>query len=460
MNLDASNKVQIRLTSAVESILASLEPYKGWIEKMLDAPLSESITLEVDCNPADAVAEELLQGLPIVAATKARNRNWRTLIEGWELPPDVSPRISVSPQRERKPNAAPSPVWELDWQDCPVAFKMRGLARQVISVEIPLVFPPADMPISMPSSGQHWFITHREDAAKILLLLQQVQDKTERYLETHYGQTRLQARYDWDAVVLDATTRRMVRNDFELFFKREDWFRQHNLPYRRGYLLWGSPGNGKSATIRVMAAHPHIQPFALDLSDAEEKNSKILHLFEKAAENTPALVILEDLDRAFPTEGKRTQERTVSFQTLLNCLDGVGSQNGVIVVATANDPTCLDAAILKRPGRFDRVVQFRNPDPDLRRQYYERLSPNLGGEVFEIAIEKTEGFSFAQLRETYILGSQSAFEHGREVGVEDVIEAIELQAAGAQDLKTSVAASGFVHHHTGGKTDGLHQQSR
>jgi hypothetical protein len=38
---------------------------------------------------------------------------------------------------------------------------------------------------------------------------------------------------------------------------------------------------------------------------------------------TPALVILEDLDRAFPTEGKRTQERTVSFQTLLNCLDGV-----------------------------------------------------------------------------------------------------------------------------------------
>jgi len=78
--------------------------------------------------------------------------------------------------------------------------------------------------------------------------------------------------------------------------------------------------------------------------------------------------------------------------------------------------------------------------------------------VFEIAMRKTEGFSFAQLRETYILGSQSAFEHGREVGVEDVIEAIALQAAGAQDLKTSVAASGLVHHHTGGMKDGLHKQ--
>ena len=300
------------------------------------------------------------------------------------------------------------------------------------------------MPVFSPSSAQHWFIVHREDATKVLLLDQEVHSRTERYLETAHGYARLQGRYDWDTIVLDATTLRMVRTDFELFFQREDWFRQHNLPYRRGYLFWGPPGNGKSATLRVMAAHPHIRPYSIDLSDAEEKSADVLRLFEKAAENTPALVILENLDRAFPTEGKRTQERHVSFQTLLNCLDGVGTQEGVIVVATANDPVCLDAAILKRPGRFDRVVQFRNPDAHLRREYYRRLSPVLTGEQFESVIAQTEGFSFAQLREAYILGAQSAFEHGREIGVEDVIEAIELQAAGAQDLKTSVASSGFV----------------
>src|ERR1700733_5187649 len=130
------DKLQIRLTSSVESILSSLQPYEKWIEQMLDAPLSETLTLEVDCNPADAVAEELLQGLPIVSATKARNSNWRALIKEWVLPPSVSPRIAVSIQRERKPNAAPSPVWEPQWQDCPVAFKLRGLSRQVISVKI------------------------------------------------------------------------------------------------------------------------------------------------------------------------------------------------------------------------------------------------------------------------------------------------------------------------------------
>jgi ATP-dependent 26S proteasome regulatory subunit len=114
------------------------------------------------------------------------------------------------------------------------------------------------------------------------------------------------------------------------------------------------------------------------------------------------------------------------------------------VVATANDPTCLDPAILKRPGRFDRVVHFRSPDAHLRREYYRRLNPVLGGEQFESAIAQTEGFSFAQLRETYILGAQSAFEHGREVGVADVIEAVELQTAGADELRLSRAVPGFA----------------
>ena len=148
---------------------------------------------------------------------------------------------------------------------------------------------------------------------------------------------------------------------------------------------------------------------------------------------------------SFPAEGKRTQEWTVSFQTLLNCLDGVGTQDGVIVVATANDPTCLDPAILKRPGRFDRVVQLRNPDAQLRREYYRRLNSVLGGGQFESVIAQTEGFSFAQLRETYILGAQSAFEHGREVSAADVVEAVELQTAGADELRSARSVPGFAH---------------
>src|SRR5579872_1114174 len=89
-------KVQIRLSSSVESILASLEPYVRWIEETLRVPLSEALILEVDCNPGDVVAEELLPGLAVVASTKERNNAWRTFIEDWQLPSVRSPRIAVS----------------------------------------------------------------------------------------------------------------------------------------------------------------------------------------------------------------------------------------------------------------------------------------------------------------------------------------------------------------------------
>src|SRR5207244_7287629 len=120
--------------------------------------------------PGDAIAEERLQGLAVVSATKVRNRSWRSLIEHWVLPSGITPRIAVSLQRERRPKTAPVPVWELDWQDCPVALKLKGLQRHVVSVKMPLVFPPGDRPMIPPSSAQHWFIVHREDAAKVLLL--------------------------------------------------------------------------------------------------------------------------------------------------------------------------------------------------------------------------------------------------------------------------------------------------
>ena len=56
--------------------------------------------------------------------------------------------------------------------------------------------------------------------------------------------------YCWDSVVLNASLERFVRQDFGSFFRREEWFRRHNLPYRRGYLLYGPPGNTGAAGSR------------------------------------------------------------------------------------------------------------------------------------------------------------------------------------------------------------------
>ena len=152
-------------------------------------------------------------------------------------------------------------------------------------------------------------------------------------------------------------------------------------------------------------------------------------LFDDANETAPSLVILEDLDRLYGKNADRANNRTkISLQHLLNCLDGLGSQDGVIVVATANDPTALDPAILRRPGRFDRLVPFGPPSSELRAEYLRRLSrASFNEATLRTAAGETDGFSFAQLREAYILAGQLAFERGDEqIGRADIINAIRL----------------------------------
>ena len=135
-------------------------------------------------------------------------------------------------------------------------------------------------------------------------------------------------------------------------------------------------------------------------------------MFRDAQEQGPNMVILEDLDRAFPKTGETKSH--LGLHTLLNCLDGLESQEGVITVATANEPTALDKAILKRPGRFDRVILFDNPNHALRLGFFQKKAPYLTVKELNPVVDTTEGFSFAQLQETYIMAGQRAFERNSE----------------------------------------------
>lgn len=148
----------------------------------------------------------------------------------------------------------------------------------------------------------------------------------------------------------------------------------NGLPFRRGYLFYGPPGNGKTTVIKVMASHPSITPLTFDFGGEIMNNESLSGFFEEAARNAPSLLIFEDLDRAFVVRDDHDQRPRITLQHFLNCLDGVGTQDGLIVVATANDPSMLDAAILKRPGRFDRVVGFRPPNRNLCVDYLHLLS--------------------------------------------------------------------------------------
>jgi hypothetical protein len=291
--------------------------------------------------------------------------------------------------------------FNLEWQDCPVAMRLHRITSPVIALNLHYHSGPG----SDVASVANLLITRRESADEVVRLVEDLDRRdSQPRLYVLGGRTRRVERCDWEQLVLEQSALSLLKDDFESFFERESWFREKQLPFRRGYLLHGPPGNGKTTAVRAMMSSRGLSAYTIRLFDRRKDDDDLDGLFDKAFSNRPAMVLLEDLDRAFPKTGQTRS--SISVQQLLNCLDGVTTGEGVIVVATANEPTILDPAILRRPGRFDRVVNFTNPTRELRQEYFRRMNPTFSSANLEEAASKSPGFSFAQLREAYIMAGQ------------------------------------------------------
>ena len=127
------------------------------------------------------------------------------------------------------------------------------------------------------------------------------------------------------------------------------------------------------------------------LSDGDNESSQLVALSSRLLA-TPRRWCTRGPRPGLSHRGQAHAGKRREFQPLLNCLDGVATTDRVITVATANPPSA-SIRDYEAAGAFDRVVRFAIRS-NLRRQYYLRLNPILTGDEFEIAIEKTDGFSF------------------------------------------------------------------
>ena len=415
----------IRFAPAVSSMREFLTPYLPWMEKTLGVPIGETMTLEVDQwerSLCSAIAVSVLAEASIEYGQREELKSCIESIQRWELPPGTSPRICVSPIHELT-SGGPG-TWSADWRECPVALWLRGVSSPIIAVSIPYTSPAN----GLSSAWKNWLIVPREVANLTLDALSPIFNRSSRRMRVIGGSSqRLEEECGlWDDLVLEPEIQRLVQRDFESFFARKEWFQRHRLPFKRGYLFYGPPGNGKTSVIRAMASRPHLALFSVNFNNQEVDDSAISAMLEEARNIAPALVVLEDLDRLFPRdESKRYEGVKVSISGLLNGLDGIAVQQGLIVVATANDPSQLDPAIFNRPGRFDRVVEFQNPGPAVRAKYFQQIG---GLDATEAAkmMDPTDGFSFAHLRETYILSGQLAFEADRDIATSDLLQAAKI----------------------------------
>ena len=403
----------------------ALKFHQDWIETILNVALAEVVIFEVDIDLAQIGVEKILACSSRPDAISRAVARLRPLVASAEIPKGIPPLVELS---EQPPEVDLLSVFDgshsegrfnLEWQDCPVAMRLHRISSPVIALNLHYHSGPG----SDVASVANLLITRRESADEVVRLVEDLDRRDgQPRLYVLGGRTRRVERCDWEQLVLDQSALSLLKNDFESFFERESWFREKQLPFRRGYLLHGPPGNGKTTAVRAMMSSRGLSAYTIRLFDRRRDDEDLDGLFDRAFSNRPAMVLLEDLDRAFPKTGQTRS--SISIQQLLNCLDGVTTGEGVIVVATANEPTILDPAILRRPGRFDRVVHFPNPTLELRQEYFRRMNPTFSSANLEEAASKSPSFSFAQLREAYIMAGQLAFERKDEISHEDLLSGI------------------------------------
>ena len=161
-------------------------------------------------------------------------------------------------------------------------------------------------------------------------------------------------------VILDEGRKRELLEDIRDFLDpaSQKWYSDRDTPYRRGYLLYGPPGTGKSSLSSAIAGHFSLNIYILSLSTINEASLK--SLFDKLPSR--CIILLEDIDAVSsnrdadenarqivtgsPSQQSKSASGKVSLSALLNVIDGVGSQEGRILIMTTNHITRLDEALI------------------------------------------------------------------------------------------------------------------
>ncbi|KAJ7690475.1 P-loop containing nucleoside triphosphate hydrolase protein [Mycena rosella] len=208
-----------------------------------------------------------------------------------------------------------------------------------------------------------------------------------------WNNVKRKVRRPLSSIILPAGLLDSLVEDAQEFLNTEDWYLGAGIPHRRGYLLHGPPGTGKTSTIYALAGALNLEIYSLSLASNHVDDNFLQQAASSVPEN--GIFLIEDIDCAFPSREDEEAEfstsypdprlnpnalrparaaRLVTMSGLLNVIDGVGSEEGKLFFATTNYIDRLDAALL-RPGRIDRKIEYALSTTEQTRALFVRFFP-------------------------------------------------------------------------------------
>ncbi|KAG9495544.1 hypothetical protein J7337_013793 [Fusarium musae] len=211
----------------------------------------------------------------------------------------------------------------------------------------------------------------------------------------------------WDAVILDEDMKKSLINDHLSFFESRQTYARLGVPWKRGIIYHGPPGNGKTISIKAAMhmladrAPPIPTVYVRSLESWMGPQGSLYEIFQKAREFAPCYLVFEDID-SLVTPDVRSY--------FLNEVDGLKQNDGIFIIASTNHLELLDPGIAKRPSRFDRKYYFPDPNIDQREAYchfwQKKLKSNKDIEfpdkLCRAIAEITDKFSFAYIQEAFV----------------------------------------------------------
>ena len=203
----------------------------------------------------------------------------------------------------------------------------------------------------------------------------------------------------WDSVILSSDIKRQIRANTVDFLDRKALWPRYGIPVKRGVLLCGKPGTGKTIICQALMAEAKGITCIAVRADTLEMGMAILDLYAMAEDLKPSL-LLEYIDIV----GKKRDEfgiREPALVCLLSAMDGLVETDEIVTVATTNYLELLDEAIKQRPARFDRVIHLGLPNLEQRKELVRLLSRQipLNADTQDYIAKHTEGLTPAQVQE-------------------------------------------------------------